>query len=280
MINYKIDRRKLSIGYWVARVLLVGLVIVTFIPFILMIFMSVKSSIDIAVDFWALPRKLEIANYTKGFSYLVRPVINTLTVAAITLVVELFLVGLSAYTFARYKFKGKEVLFTMFIAIMMIPYPILLVPTFSIIVKMHLLNSYLALIIPYVAGQQIFGIVIARSYFAGLPEELFESARIEGAGELRTFFSIALPLAVPIMITVGITSLISIYNDYIWPVLVLSGQSKKVFTQALVAMTAGQSSNAGLQAAGYVIGSIPLILITASCLKYYLQGMLQGAIKS
>jgi ABC-type glycerol-3-phosphate transport system permease component len=137
------------------------------------------------------------------------------------------------------------------------------------------------MILPYIAGQQIFGIVLARSFYGSLPQELFDAARIDGANEAQTFLRIALPLSVPTLITVGVTCVVAMYNDYIWPTIVLTtGDKMKTFCQIVFNTAAGRgSSDLGLMAAAFIIGTLPLLTITCSCLKYYLRGMIEGAVK-
>ncbi len=273
------DGRRLTLGYWTARLCLAIFMIATFIPFILMLFMSVKSGILIQTDFWAIPDQLEWGNYAKAGESIVRPILNSLFIGASTIALVLLLVSMAGYAFGKHRFFGKEVLFFLFIGVMMIPSVLMIVPLFSIISRLQLLNSYWALILPYAAGQQLFGILLARTFFSSLPEEMFEAARIEGAGEGYLFAKIALPLSLPILITVGITSFIAVYNDYVWPSLTISGESKMTFTQVVFTISTGGSVDYGLTTAAFVIGAIPLLIITISGLKYYVEGMLQGAVK-
>ncbi len=274
---------KKGFGYFSARIILVALVTMTFFPFIMMINMSLKKTLDIKLDFlgWPAPGEIYWGNFKKAWSFVFNPIANSLIVAAISLALILFMVSLSGYAFGRMKFYGKEIFFAAILLVMMIPYTMLLVPNYSIIRNWGLLNTKLALIVPYIAGQQIFGIVLTRTFFEGLPKEMFEAARIDGATEFQTYTKIALPLSVPTMITVGVTSTISMYNDYIWPALVLTkGDQIKTFCQIVYNNAAGKgSSDYGMTTAAFIIGTLPLLIITLSCLKYYLAGMLQGAVK-
>jgi len=273
------DKRKLTIGYWIARGLLLLIVMATFVPFVVMLLMSIKENINITTDFWSLPEVIVWRNYTKAFTYIVRPICNSLFIALCTIAVELVLVGMSGYAFGRHKFYGKNVIFIMFIGVMMIPNVLMVVPLFLTVNRLGLMNNYLALVLPYISGLQLFGILLARSFFASLPEEMFEAAKIEGAGEMYIFTRIAVPLSVSILISVGITSLIAIYNDYVWPTLVISGETRRTFSQAVFTLSNGYFADYGLITAGYVIGTIPMLIITGSCLKYYMKGLLEGAIK-
>jgi ABC-type glycerol-3-phosphate transport system permease component len=273
------DKRRITFGYWASRGLILVLLLITFLPFLLMLLMSVKESIIISTDLWSIPKRIVWENYTKAFFVLIRPIFNSLFISAVSIIGILIFTALSGYAFGRFTFKGKEVLFLMFIGVMMVPNLLMMVPQFMVINNLHLMGSYLALILPYISGLQLFGVLLARSFFSSLPEEMFEAARIEGAKEIFIFLRIALPLSWPILITVAITSLIAIYNDYVWPMLTLNGETKKTFSQIVVSLTAYGGVDYGMMTAGYVIGSIPLILITRSCLKYYLDGFLEGAVK-
>ena len=132
---------------------------------------------------------------------------------------------------------------------------------------MGFLNNYMALILPYIAGQQIFGVILSRTFFASLPQEMFDAAKIDGANEFQVYTRIALPLSVPTLITVGVTVVVAMYNDYIWPTLVLTtGDRMKTFCQIVFNNAAGNgANNLGLLAAAFVIGTLPLLII---CLLY------------
>lgn len=206
---------------------------------------------------------------------------NSLLVCAVSLVLILLMASLSGYAFGRMRFHGKNLLFTLILAVMMIPYTMLLIPDYNIIRDWHMLNTKWSPILPYIAGQQIFGIILSRTFYESLPQEMFEAAKIDGASEVQTYGRIALPLSVPTLITIGVTCVTSMYNDYIWPALVLTkGDKIKTFCQIVFNNAAGNgTSDYGMVTAAFVIGTLPLLAVTLSCLKYYLAGMLQGAVK-
>ena len=276
-------RIKRNFGYFLSRAILVALVCMTFFPFVMMINMSLKKTLDIKLHFlaWPAPGEIYWKNFEKGFEFVSYPIVNSLVVCGISLVLILAMVSMSGYAFGRLKFAGKNVFFLMILAVMMIPYTMLLVPNYTIIRNMGLLNTKWSLIVPYIAGQQIFGIVLSKTFFESLPQEMFEAAKIDGASEFQTYTRIALPLSVPTLITVGVTSTISMYNDYIWPALVLTkGDKIKTFCQIVYNNAAGKgTSDYGMTTAAFIIGTLPLLIITLSCLKYYLAGMLDGAVK-
>lgn len=246
-----------------------------------MINMSLKQSVMITNDFFGLPRTIYWQNFVKAFDFVIRPIGNSLFVCVVSLIGILIVVSLSGYAFGRMRFKGRKLLYGMVLVVMMIPYTLLIVPDYEIVAKMGLLNSFWSLIIPYISGQQIFGIILAESFYREMPNDLFEAAKIDGASELQLFTRVALPLSKPILITVGITAGVAMYNDYIWPTITMtSGDEMKTFCQIVFNNAAGKGSNdLGLIAAAFIIGTIPLLVATASCLKYYVQGMMGGAVK-
>lgn len=276
-----LSNRRKHLSYWVTRLILILLVITTLFPFLMMLMMSLKEDIMIKIDFLGLPDKIAWVNYAKAFAEVIRPVGNSIFICFFTVVGVLILVSLSGYAFARFQFAGKEIIYYMIIGVMMIPTVLLIIPTYTVVNKLNLVGTFWACIFPYIAGQQLFGIMLTRSYFSSLPEELFESAQMEGATDFYMFRKIALPLSVPILITIGITTLVAAYNDYIWPTLVLTGGQKfQTFCQVAFVKAAGNGTiDMGMLTAFYVLGTIPLLIITASCLKYYLQGMIEGAVK-
>ncbi len=274
-------KKRITIGSVVRTIILFLLVFLTFFPLLLMINMSLKQNVMIANDFFGLPRTIYWTNYMKAFRFIFRPILNSLLVCGTSLVGILMVVSLSGYAFGRMKFKGKKVLYSMVLAVMMIPYALTIIPNYGVVVKLGFLNSFWALIIPYISGQQIFGIILAEAFFHEMPGELFEAARIDGAGDLQQFLRIGLPLSKPILITVGIQVVVAMYNDYMWPsVVITGGDDVKTFCQIVLNNAAGKgSSDLGLITAAFILGTIPLLIITQSCLKYYIQGMMVGAVK-
>lgn len=272
------DARKFTAAYWFSRIVMLVLAVAGIIPFILAIYLSIRNSTEVATDFWGLPEVIHIENYLKAFKDISMPIIRSLSMSAIAIILLLILSSSMSYVFARMKFAGKEIIFTMYAIVMMIPGVLTIAPLFMIVNKFHLLNTWWAIILPYVSWWQVIGIIIGRNNYRAIPETLFEAARVEGAGDFYCFTKIAVPLTRPVLITIAITALLAYYNDYIWPVLVLSGD-KKLFSMFIVELGSGNMSDIGVTSAAYVIGSIPLILIMASCLKYYLQGALAGALK-
>lgn len=270
-----------KISYIVTRGLLIILLITTFFPFIMMINMAFKPTVLTNTDFLALPKNLYLDNFTKAFDFVKKPILNSLYICGISLVGILINATLSGYAFAKMNFRGKKVLYAMLVTVMMVPATITIVPQYLIVDKMGLVNSYWALILPYIGSQQVFGVILARTNYEQIPQELFDAARVDGANELKTMMKIGIPLLKPTLVTIGIQVVVAMYNDYIWPTVALTGgDDMKTFCQIVYNNAQGYVRiDIGLLTAAFILGTIPLMIITCSCLKYYLEGMVAGAVK-
>lgn len=201
---------------------------------------------------------------------------NSLISSVSTAFGVVFLSSISGYVFARKEFPGKQALFLAIISLLMIPSIFTLIPSFMIINDMGLIDTRWALILPWMASGQVFGILICRGFIAGLPEELFEAARIDGAGEFVLYSRIAVPISLPILATVAIMNLISTYNDFLWPLLVLRSPAKQVVSVGLREVSAGW----GARGAAYIVATIPFIVLFTFSMRYFIQGTTSGAIKA
>lgn len=275
------SRKRLGASYYVSRGTLIVLLLLTFFPFVMMVNMSVKPTVLITTDFLSLPSAPYWENFTKAFQFVKRPILNSLLICGVSLLGILINVTLSGYAFSKMRFKGKNVLFAVILSIMMVPATITIVPQYLIVEKLGLVNTYWSLILPYIGSQQAFGIILARTNFDQMPQELFDAAKVDGASELQALLKIGLPLIKPTLVTVGITAVVAIYNDYIWPTVALTGGDDiKTFCQIVYNNAQGYvRTDIGLLCAAFIIGTIPLMIITCSCLKYYLEGMVAGAVK-
>lgn len=274
--------RKITIGYVLSRLLLVLLLVLSFIPMLTMINMSLKQTVMIRTDFWGLPRTIWWENYKNAWSFVIKPIVNSLYVGAVSIVFILLFSSLSGYAFGKMKFKGKNFLFGLLLVVLMLPGTLLIIPKYEIIGALGVLNTFWALIIPYVfGGSQITGVVLSQTFFQGLSNEIFDAARIDGATEFQTYTRIALPLSKPILITIGVTTFNSLYNDYIWSTLVLTtGDKVKTFCQIVFNNATGKgATDVGLIAAAFVIGTLPLLVVVSVCMKYYISGMMIGSVK-
>lgn len=265
-----------SVIYLISIVLL----LLAFIPIFLMLILSLKANVQIYADFWALPHPLMLKNYNIAVKMLIPNMINTLIVVPVATFFVLLLASISGYVFARLEFPGKNFLFMLILSLMMIPGILTLTPQYRLVQDLRIINTWWALILPWVSGGQVFGILLCRTYIAGLPASLFESARIDGATEVTSYFRIALPLAKPIIATLAIMSLMGQYNDFIWPLMVIDSNSKQVITVAIrVFQAATGTVDIGSMVAGFVFATLPLLILFLLGSNLYIEGVTSGAIK-
>ena len=275
---------KIQIRTWASQSLIylvsIILLFLAFIPIFLMIILSLKANIQIYSDFWALPHPIMLKNYNIAINMLIPNMINTLIVVPVSTFFVVVLASVSGYVFARLEFPGKRFLFMFILSLMMIPGVLTLTPLYRLIQDLRIMNTWWALILPWVAGGQVFGILLCRTYITGLPAALFESARIDGATELQSFVKIALPLSKPIIATLTIMSLIGQYNDFIWPLMAIDSNKKQVITVAIrVFQSATGNVDIGSMVAGFVFATLPLLILFMGGSRLYIEGVTSGAVK-
>jgi ABC-type glycerol-3-phosphate transport system permease component len=255
-----------------------------FFIILVMVAMSLRPTVLIYADFWALPWPPVMTNYRTAVFDLLPSMWRTLFISVVSIVGMLVVACPSAYAFARMRFPGSGILFYLVLAVMMIPGIILLTPHFILAQQLQLRGTLYGLVIFYIAGGQPFAIFLLSTFFRSQSEEIFEAARIDGANELHSLLRIAIPLAWPILMTVAILNFLSIYDDFIWPRLMLP-QHLETLVLALERYNPqiGEYSSRpelGPQAAGYVFASIPQLLIFVFAMKYFIQGLTSGAVKA
>lgn len=255
--------------------------VVTFVPLVIMALMSFRNNGQIFSHFWALPDPWQLNNYTQGFTSIIRYAINSVVDSLASVILVVALSSLSGYVFARHRFPGKELFYLLILGLLMIPSVLTLIPQFVLVHQLGIWNTPLALILPWTAGGQVLGIFLCRSFIAGLPGELFEAGRIDGASEFGLWWRVAVPLSWPILMTVAILHMVNTYNDFIWPLLAISDDTWQVVSVGLTEFTSSQGvTDYGPQMAAYVIASVPLMIMFLFGMKYFVQGITSGAIKA
>jgi multiple sugar transport system permease protein len=202
---------------------------------------------------------------------------NSLLIATAIMVGHVIFDSMAGYAFARKRFRGKGILFTMIVSSLMIPVHVTLVPRFILINEMGLNNNLLGVIAPSIAD--VFGIFLMRQFMQSLPTELEEAARVDGANEWQVFWRIVMPLSRPAVATVAIFSFVGAWNAFLWPLIVLSDRSLLTLPVGVALLQQEFSSNIGLQMAGAVIGAVPMILLFLVFQRHFLEGVRVGALK-
>lgn len=199
---------------------------------------------------------------------------NTLFTTLCITVGSLLLNTLSGYIFAKKEFWGRDVVFSLLLATLMIPGAVTLIPAFLIVNKLGLFNTYWALIIPGLASP--FGIFMMRQFITSLPSELIESAKMDGASELRAFWSIVIPLSTPAMAALGIFTVINTWNSFLWPLIVLRSNTMRTLVVGLATVQSEFNINYGLVMAGSVLTVLPMLVLYIAFQPYFVEGLRMG----
>jgi ABC-type glycerol-3-phosphate transport system permease component len=209
--------------------------------------------------------------------------LNSLIVSISSAIGVIVIGSVTAYVFSRYRFPLRQTLFLAVLSFMMIPGVLTLVPSFLWVKKLGLLNSYWVLILPYVTGGQIIAIFLFKGFFDGLPNELFESARLDGAGHFAQYFHIVLPLSKQIIAVVMIMSVLGTWNNFLWPQITNPDARYAVVSTGLFLMSQTQAqaqADQSVMFCAYVLASIPLLILFVYATKPFMAGVTSGAFKA
>lgn len=205
--------------------------------------------------------------------------LNSVVVAGATTLLVTALTSMMAYAFARYEFRGKNMLFYSMLAMMMVPGVVLLIPEFMLAKSLGLLNSLPGLVLVYSAGPLAFNTFLLRGFFENLPRELEESAVIDGANSFTIFSRIMLPLAAPAVSTVAVFSFLGSWDEYLLALIFLTDESKRTLPIAIANFRGAQTTNWGLVFAGSLTAVIPTVLLFIFFQRYFIQGLTTGAVR-
>ncbi len=256
-------------------------VLLAFIPIFLMLFLSLKNQAQFYSNLWALPIPPQWSNYNTAWNQLLGNMVNSVVTVAVGTLMIVVLSAMSGYVFARLEFPLKNFLFMLMLALMMVPGVLTLTPSFKLIQRLGLKNTWWALWFPWASGGQVMGMYLCRTFISGQPASLFESARIDGATEFQAFYRIAVPLAKPILATLVVMNMISLYGDFIWPLLVIDSNSKQVISVAIQTYSSSTgTSNYGAMIAGFTMATVPLLVMFMLSSRLYIEGITSGAVKA
>lgn len=258
----------------------VGLVLVSG-PFVWMLLGSLKTESElrqIPPTWW--PERFTLENYTELFSRLDFPTyfFNSVVVALTVTVGNVIFCSMLAYPLAKMEFRGKRVLFLLVMGMLMVPGMVTFVPLFVLVSNLGLVNTLPGLILPFLAAP--FGVFLMRQFMLGIPDELLDAARVDGAGEFRTFAGVVLPLCGPAMATLGVLTFLASWSNFLWPLVVAQTEDKYTLPVALALVSVGQNQTQyGLLLAGAVVVVVPVILVFIALQRYVIQGISTTGIK-
>jgi multiple sugar transport system permease protein len=203
--------------------------------------------------------------------------LNSLFVSSAITVLSLAINLMAGYAFAKLRFAGRRQLFRTVIGMLVIPAQVAMLPLFLMLKYVGLVDNYAGVIVP--AMSTAFGIFLVRQYARGIPDELMEAARIDGASEFRIFLQIVLPLLKPIMVTLAIFTFLAAWNDFMWPLIVLTGQYHYTLPLGLASLAREHATDTELMMAGSVVTVLPVLVLFLALQRYYLEGLLIGSVK-
>ncbi|WP_413062310.1 carbohydrate ABC transporter permease (plasmid) [Sphingomonas carotinifaciens] len=212
------------------------------------------------------------------FDYRVLPALwNSLGIAALATLLALLLTVPAGYAFAKLRFAGRARLLRLLVISLIVPGQVAMLPLFLILKEVGLVNSYAGVILPSLAG--VFAILFVRQAALGIPDEMIDAARLDGASEARIFASIVLPLLSPIVVTLAMFLFLASWNDFLWPLIVLSEQHKYTLPVAVAAIGREHAAEGELMMAAAVVTTLPVLAIFLALQRHYMTGLLGGSVK-
>jgi multiple sugar transport system permease protein len=256
--------------------------LVTLLPFVWMILGSFKSSgeiIRIPPSFW--PENPTLQNYrtilTDPTIPLIRFYANSLFVSLSVVALVLFTSSLAGFIFAKYEFFGKNVIFGFILATLMIPFQVLMIPSYLILVRLGLIDSLWGLVIP--GATSAFGIFLMKQFIQGLPNELMDAARIDGASEWGIYSRIIVPQIGPALATLGILTFMGTWNSYLWPLIVITSHMKRTLPIVLTWFNSMHGTRYDLTMAASVLIVVPILIVYALLQRWIVQGFTLSGLK-
>jgi multiple sugar transport system permease protein len=270
-------RRPGLVGRVLVYLLLVAIAVFFLLPLIVVVSASFKYGAEIFTDPGFLPADPGLENYTALFARaeFITWFRNSAIVSTVGTFVTLAITSLSAYAFARIDFPFKNLLFGLMITTLVLPSVMFLVPQFKLVADIGLYDTLPALILPGLAG--VFGVFFMRQFFLGLPVELEEAAYVDGASRLRTFMSVALPLAGPALATLAIITFLAFWNDYLWPVIMCNDNC--TLPAGLRLLQRQYTGDPGLVMAGATVAAVPVLILYLVLQRYIVQSVASSGIK-
>jgi len=226
-----------------------------------------------------LPADPTLQNYRQLFAqvgmggYLLNSAVIACGVTAISVLFNV----MAGYAFAKLRFAGREAIFKSLLAALVIPGQVAMMPLFLMLKAMGLVNTWAGVIVPGMAG--VFGIFLVRQYARSVPDALLEAARIDGAGELKIFYLVVLPLLKPVLVTLAVFAFLGSWNDFMWPLIVLTDGALHTAPVALASLSREHVQDSELMMAGSVVTVLPVLALFLGLQRYYMQGLLVGSVK-
>lgn len=270
------NRALRTVGLSLAYIILTLGLFMTLVPFIYVILSSFKTSLEIIkVPPSLLPEQWTTQNYLTIFNDPKIPLLrfygNSLFVTVARVAITLFTSSFAGYVFAKYRFRGRDVLFTFILATLMIPFQVIMIPAYLILVSMGLIDTLWGLVIPSLVDA--FGIFMMKQFIEGIPNELLDAARIDGTGEFRIYWRIVLPQLGAPLAALGVITFIATWNDYLWPLIVITTHERRTLPLLLSWYSNQHGSNPALTLTAAVFVMFPVLIVYSFFQRYIVQGV-------
>ena len=277
-VNSALNRRRIS--QVVLYVLLILGAVIALVPMLWMLsasFMPTGEASTYPPRF--LPSNFTLSHYRDLFTrlnlgrYLFNSTLIAFTVTGISLVIN----SMAGYAFAKLRFRGRDRAFRILSLGLVLPVQVAMLPLFLLMKNLHLINTYWGVIIPGMSS--ILGIFLIRQYALSIPDDMLDAARIDGASELRIYWSVVVPGILPILATLAIWTFLATWNDFMWPLIVLSDESHYTLPVALANLSGEHVQDTELMMAGSVLTVLPVLAVFLFLQRYYIQGVMAGSVK-
>jgi ABC-type glycerol-3-phosphate transport system permease component len=259
---------------------LLMVIFLTIMPYVYMVSASFKPGEELfSIPVKIFPDSLYLGNYELlfGKTNFVRWFFNSVFIGVSRMILAVLISLMAGYAFAKFDFRFKNVLFIMLLATLTLPIYVLIVPLYSMMVAFGWTDHYIALILPLAA--QAIGVFLSRQYLLSIPDEILDSARVDGAGEWGIFWRIIMPLSQPVIAVMGILFFTASWNDYIWPLVVLTKDQMYTVSLGLPTLVGPYSQEYGAVMAGSFLSAVPIMIIFLIMQRRFIEGITQGAVK-
>ena len=252
-------------------------------PLIWMIASSLKPEAEIFANMNSLktfiPSGASLGNYIQVFTRIdmMKFILNSIFYVFVIIVLDLFFNSICGYALAKFEFKGKELLLTVVISLMVLPMEAIMLPLYKQVADYGWVNQWAGLIVPFIG--KCFSIYMFRQFFIDIPDELLEAASIDGSGPIGTFFKIVMPISGTVYATIFILDFVAHWNDFMWPMLVVTGEEKRTIQLAIQTFFGSKPINYGAIMASLTVSAVPMLIMFLALQKYYVEGIASTGIK-
>jgi multiple sugar transport system permease protein len=263
-----------------AHALLGALAALTLLPFAWMVAASFMASGEATtLPLHVVPRAPTLAQYRTLLTRLDlgRCFLNSAGIATAVTFAAVALDSMAGYAFAKLRFAGRDRVFRLLLSALVVPGQVAMLPLFLLLRALGLVDTYTGVVVPGLAS--VFGILLVRQYALGIPDAILDAARVDGAGELRIYRSVALPLCASVLVTLALFTFMGAWNDFMWPLIVLADRERYTLPVALASLAGEHVQDVELMTAGAVLTVLPVVVLFLALQRYYVAGVLAGGVK-